>query len=97
MNNQRYKSMGKKSLFDEQFSSEKLEEIGNLLTMISKVIDFKMFIDLLESKLLNLNKKNNAGAKPYDVVLMFKILILQSYYGLGAYTGENQEKNHCKI
>jgi len=82
--------MGKKSLFDEQFSSEKLEEIGNLLTMISKVIDFKMFIDLLESKLLNLNKKNNARAKPYDVVLMFKILILQSYYGLGAYTGENQ-------
>jgi transposase, IS5 family len=38
---------------------------------------------LLESKLLNLNKKNNAGAKPYDLVLMFKILILQRYYGLG--------------
>ncbi|MFM5970044.1 MAG: IS5 family transposase, partial [Dolichospermum sp.] len=28
-------------------------------------------------------KKNNAGAKPFDVVLMFKILILQRYYGLG--------------
>lgn len=38
---------------------------------------------MLESKLLNLNKKNNAGAKPYDLVLMFKILILQRYYGLG--------------
>ncbi len=42
-----------------------------------------MFRFLLESKLLNTTKKNNAGAKPFDVVLMFKILILQRYYGLG--------------
>lgn len=83
MSNLRYKSTGNKSLFDEQFSSEKLEEIGNPLAMVSKVIDFEIFRDLLESKLLNLNKKNNAGAKPYDLVLMFKILILQRYYGLG--------------
>lgn len=83
MNNQRYKSIGKKSLFDEQFSTEKLEEIGNPLAMVSKVIDFEMFRNSLESKLLNSNKKNNAGAKPHDVVLMFKILILQRYYGLG--------------
>lgn len=83
MSNTRYKSTGNKSLFDEQFSSEKLEEIGNPLAMVSKVIDFEIFRDLLESKLLNLNKKNNAGAKPYDLVLMFKILILQRYYRLG--------------
>jgi hypothetical protein len=31
----------------------------------------------------NINKKNNAGATPYDVVMLFKILILQRYYGLG--------------
>lgn len=83
MSKPRYKSTGNKSLFDEQFTSEKLEEIGNPLAMVSKVIDFEIFRDLLESKLLNLNKKNNAGAKPYDLVLMFKILILQRYYGLG--------------
>jgi transposase, IS5 family len=83
MSNLRYKSTGNKSLFDEQFSPQKLEEIGNPLAMVSKVIDFEIFRDLLESKLLNLNKKNNAGAKPYDLVLMFKILILQRYYGLG--------------
>lgn len=83
MNKQHYKPTGKKSLFDEQFTSEKLSEIGNPLDMISKVIDFEMFRITLESKLLNTTKKNNAGAKPYDVVLMFKILILQRYYGLG--------------
>lgn len=32
---------------------------------------------------MNFYKKNNAGTNPYDVVLMFKILILQRYYGLG--------------
>ncbi|NCP85226.1 MAG: IS5 family transposase [Bacteroidetes bacterium] len=83
MKKQLYKSTGKKSLFDEQFSSEKLSAIGNPLEMISKVIDFELFRSTLESKLLNTNKKNNAGSRPYDVVLMFKIMILQRYYGLG--------------
>ena len=83
MSRQLYKSSGKKSLFDEQFAVEKLSEIGNPLEKISAVIDFEMFRTTLENKLLNTNKKNNAGAKPFDVVLMFKILILQRYYGLG--------------
>lgn len=83
MNNQRYKSIGKKSLFDEQFSADKLAAIGNPLEKISAVVDFEMFRFLLEEKLLNTVKKNNAGARPFDVVLMFKILILQRYYGLG--------------
>jgi len=79
----RYKFQGKKSLFDEEFIVEKLSSIGNPLETISKVIDFEMFRSTLESKLLNTDKKSNAGAKPFDVVLMFKILILQRYYGLG--------------
>jgi len=83
MAKQIYKSTGKKSLFDNQFSVEKLSEIGNPLDKIINVIDFEMFRLLLESRLLNTTKKNNAGAKPFDLVLMFKILILQRYYGLG--------------
>ncbi len=39
---------------------------------------------------MNKNKKNNAGAKPYDVLMMFKIIILQRYYGLGNTQGEYQ-------
>ena len=78
-----YKSSGNKGLFDEQEIKQKLSNIGNPLEMISNVINFEMFREILETKLLNQNKKNNAGAKPYDVVLMFKIMILQRYYGLG--------------
>ncbi|MCF6181719.1 IS5 family transposase [Lutibacter sp.] len=78
-----YKTRGNKGLFDQEFTNERLSVMGNPLEAISKVIDFEMFRKSLESKLLNTNKKNNAGAKPYDVVMLFKIMILQRYYGLG--------------
>src|SRR5680860_1543241 len=83
MASQDYKMQGKKGLFDEQFTIERLSEIGNPLEKISNVIDFEAFRSTIEEKLLNTDKKNNAGAKPYDVVMMFKIMILQRYYGLG--------------
>lgn len=83
MQAQRYKTTGNRGLFDEQETLDKLITIGNPLVMISEVIDFELFRTALECKLLNHNKKNNAGAKPYDVVMMFKIMILQRYYGLG--------------
>ncbi|NCP85578.1 MAG: IS5 family transposase [Bacteroidetes bacterium] len=83
MTSQEYKTNGKKGLFDEQFNIERLSAIGNPLEKIGNVIDFEFFRNTLESKLLNTEKKNNAGAKPYDVVIMFKIMILQRYYGLG--------------
>lgn len=81
-NRQQYKSQGKKGLFDEEFSIDALSEIGNPLAMLSKVVSFEMFRPTLEDKLLNTEKKNNAGAKPFDVVTMFKIIVLQRYYGL---------------
>ncbi len=59
MSKQIYKSTEKKSLFDDQFSAEKLLEIGNPLDKISNVIDFDMFRLLLESKLLNTTKKKS--------------------------------------
>jgi hypothetical protein len=38
-----------------------------------------VFIPTLEEEMLNHDRKNNAGAKPIDVVQMFKIMILQHY------------------
>ncbi len=71
----------------------KNKTIGNPLEKISKVIEFEIFRDLLETKLLNTNKKNNAGSKTFDVVMMFKIMILQRYYGLGDTQIKNQILN----
>ena len=83
MTTQIYKTQGKKGFFDEEFAVERMTAIGNPLEAIIKVIDFEMFRPTLEGKLLNKDKKSNAGARPYDVVMMFKIIILQRYYGLG--------------
>ncbi len=60
--------------------------------------DFEMFREALQAGLLNKNKKNNAGANPYDVVMMFKIIILQRYYGLGDTQVEYQilDRLSCK-
>jgi hypothetical protein len=43
------------------------------------VIDFDMFRPELELALLNHDKKSNAGCKPYDVVMMFKIILLKRF------------------
>jgi IS5 family transposase len=83
MQSYKYIKTGNRRLFDAQETYQKLSSIGNPLEMISSVVDFEIFRDLLESKLLNTNKKNNAGSKPFDVVTMLKIMILQRYYGLG--------------
>jgi hypothetical protein len=56
-----------------------LGEIGNLWKKIIEIIDFEIFQSLLEKEMLNHNKKNNVGAKPFDVMMMFKIMILQRY------------------
>ena len=97
MTAQKYKTTGNRGLFDEQDTYQKLSAIGNPLEMISKVVDFEMFREILEAKLLNQNKKNNAGAKPFDVVMMFKIMILQRYYGLGDTQIEYQIHNRLSF
>jgi transposase, IS5 family len=68
-------------LFDWQNRFEKLNKTGDPLVKLNKVIQWESFREGLESVRVR-EKKNNAGAKPYDVVLMFKVLILQSLYNL---------------
>jgi IS5 family transposase len=56
--------------------------MGNPLERLNKTIDFEMFRPLLEEELLNHEKTSKAGAKPIDVLLMFKILLLQRWHNL---------------
>jgi len=77
-----FKSKGNLGLFDTEFNIDKLRSMGDLLGRLSQVIDFEIFRKRLEEGVLNQQKKNNAGARPYDPVLMFKICILQKLYGL---------------
>lgn len=79
---QKYKERGYKTLFDDENRYEKLSKKGNPLEKLSKVVDFEMFRSDLEETVLNNDKKSKVGAKPYDVVMMFKIMVIQRYYNL---------------
>jgi transposase len=85
-----YKQGGKISLFDREEQKSKLSKLGNPLEKLHKVVDFEMFRPELECGLLNFDKKSNAGCKPYDVVLMFKIILIKRYYNLSDEQAEYQ-------
>ena len=76
-----YKPTGTNSLFPEDFRLRKLSKQGDPLERLNQVVDWEFFRKTAE-KALNTNKMVNAGPKPYDPLLMFKILILQRYYNL---------------
>ena len=59
----------------------KLSQLGDPLERLSTGVNFEMFRELLESRLVTL-AKGKGGRRPYDYALMFKILILQRYYNL---------------
>ena len=75
--------------FDWQNRFEKLDKNGDPLVKLNKVVPWNSFRPALEI-LRAREKKSNAGAKPYDVIVMFKILILQSLYNLSDEATEYQ-------
>ncbi len=55
--------------------------LGDPLEKLNSGIDFDIFRGLLEEK-ISIPLKGKEGRLAYDCVLMFKICILQQYYGL---------------
>ena len=68
-------------LFDWQTRFEQLDNSGDPLVKLNKIVNWEQFRDTLE-KIRDKDRKSNAGRKPFDVLLMFKIMILQSLYNL---------------
>jgi IS5 family transposase len=75
--------------FDWQNRFEKLDKNGDPFVKLNKVVPWNSFRPALGT-LRAREKKSNAGAKPYDVIVMFKILILQSLYNLSDEATEYQ-------
>jgi len=73
--------MAEFGFFDFDERCEQLKAAGNPLELLTEVIDFEAFRPTLEI-VRNKERKNASGRKPYDVVLMFKVLILGSIYNL---------------
>lgn len=68
-------------LFDWEKRYDRIDKGGDPLVKLNRAIDWEGFRPLLR-KVREKERKSNAGAKPYDVVLMFKALIIQSLYNL---------------
>ena len=80
-NNTEGEEMMQSGLLDWQIRFKQLDNGGDPLPKIQTVVDWKLFRPLLEV-VRDKERKSNAGRKPFDVVLMFKVLILQSLYNL---------------
>jgi transposase, IS5 family len=71
-----------RGLFDEQIRLEKLSKKQDPLERLSGHIDFEYFRKPLENALRPSTDNSKGGRPGYDLVLLFKILILQRYYNV---------------
>jgi transposase, IS5 family len=67
--------------FDVQDRAEQLTRMGDPLVGLNAQINWEAFRSELE-RIHDKERKSAAGAKPYDVVLMFKMLVLQQLHNL---------------
>lgn len=83
-------------LFDADNRLKEISAAGDPLERINKNIDWEIFRPQLET-VREKERKNNAGRKAYDVILMFKILVLQSLYNVSDDAMEYQIKDRLSF
>ena len=69
-------------LFDEQFLLRKLDQMGDPLDRLNRIVDWQALVPIID-KALGRENTPSAGRKPYPTLFMIKILIFQSLYNLG--------------
>jgi IS5 family transposase len=67
--------------FDFEDRFYKIDKQGDPLAKIDEAVDWEIFRPTLE-KARDKNRQSNVGPKGYDVILLFKTLIIQSLYNL---------------
>ena len=91
------KKQAARGFFDEQEALENLSKLKDPLEKLNQHINFEVFRETLETIYTRQQPKSSAGAKPYDYVLMFKILILQRLYNLSDEQTEDQLVNRLSF
>lgn len=69
-------------LFDAQDRLAQIRAMGDPLTALESVMDWTIFVPVLE-RIPRAEPKAPGGRPAYKPLLMFKILVIQSLYGLG--------------
>ncbi len=83
-------------LLDWQIRFRQLDKAGDPLAKLQNLVDWRLFRTDLEP-LREKERKSSAGRKPFDVVLMFKVLILQSLYNLSDDQAEFQIRDRLSF
>ncbi len=84
------------SFFDHEDRLEKLEKLGDPLPRLDEIVDWGAFRSLLKA-VHQKQRKSSAGRKPHDVILMFKMLVLQTLYNLSDDQTEYQVRDRMSF
>lgn len=88
--------MSQLGLFDIDNRLQALSDLNDPLEILQNRIPWDVFRKDL-NRALRKEKKNKAGRKPFDGLLMFKILVLQSLYALSDHQMEFQIKDRLSF
>src|SRR5580765_4880337 len=87
---------GQPGFFDQDERLRALSAAGDPLERLTAAVDFKLFGPELD-KALDRSDRSKGGRPPYDPVLMFKILVLQTLYTLSDDQTEYQLKDRLSF
>ncbi len=77
------KNINPLGLFDDHFLFEKLTKLGDPLERLNKYIDWNVFKSPINEAFIDeLKVKAKGGRPPFDKLIMFKALLIQSLYNL---------------
>jgi IS5 family transposase len=82
--------------FDHEDRLATLEKLGDPLPRLDSIVDWHAFRPLLKV-IHQKRRKSNAGRKPHDVTLMFKMLVLQALYNLSDDQAEFQVRDRASF
>jgi transposase, IS5 family len=88
--------MGQKGFWDFEQRQQQLREKKRTLGELNQVIPWETFRSQLE-QLHAKARKSKAGRKPTDVIVMFKLLVLQQLYNIGDDELEYQVKDRLSF
>ena len=75
---------------------KKLSANGDPLARLNEIMDWELFIPLLE-RTFKKERKSLAGRKRYHLLVMFKVLILQCLYNLSDHQAEYQTRDRLSF
>lgn len=88
--------VGQSGFFDVDDRLRWLNEAGDPLVRLAAVVDFELFRGELERALMR-SDRAKGGRPPYDAVVMFRLLVLQTLYTLSDEQAEYQVRDRLSF